>query len=196
MVKIVLYRGLKEPQHIPDTTHQQFLDADMSRQIAKREWEVQQRRLTSRARQAAISGLRKVSPGAARMGERVLPDPNEYARHRVKKTWTDPHLTPAQQFSDSLEVALKYAGKDGYVVSITPEYDEVEEYDWGTNHESMQTNEGNYFPMPYTLYEIPPWQLKENAERWQMHEQSAKELRAERGESDQELRGEGRRSMR
>ncbi len=196
MAKIVLYRGLKGPQNIPDTTQEQFLDANLSLQISQREWDVEQRKLTSRARQTAISGLQKVSTGAAQLGERIIPNPGAHALHRLKKAWTDPHLTPAQQFSDSLEVALNYAGKDGYVVSIAPEYDEVEKYDWGTNHESMATKEGYFFPMAYTLYEIPVWQLKENAEAWHMNEESARELREQRGEEDFEFRGEGGKSMR
>ena len=192
MAKIILYRGLQESQHIPKTTQEQFLDAYLSLQIAQRERKIEQKKLTAHARQGVISGLRKVSLETARVGERVLPDPTLHSLHRLQKASEDSHLVFSQQFSDSLEIALKYAGEDGYVVSISPEYGEVRKYEWGTNHELIEVENGRYLQMPYTLYEIPPWQLKENAESWHMKEQSTRELRELRGEIGRESHGENR----
>lgn len=196
MSKIILYRGLKEQQRELQTSREQFLDAHLSWKIAQRERDVESGKLKSRARQSVIGHLDKLDSGVAQFAEKFLPDPNKHAKKLLHKAQSSPHINPAQQFSDSLDIALKYAGENGYVVSISPEYAEVEEYEWGTNHESVQIKGGGFISMPYTLYEIPTWELTEHGEQWHMKEQSVKDLREHPEESNYESRGEGRMVMR
>lgn len=171
MSKIILYRGLKEPQKLSATTKEDYQSAYLSYRIAQRERDVEAGKLANRAREAVIRKATTVSPQAGVMLSNSIPDPAAHSKKRLQHASHNEHLSPHQQFSDSLQIAMKYAGEDGYIVSIQPEMLEVEKYDWGTNHEQIEVAEGLYTSLPYTLYEIPSHELYENAVNWDIQEQ-------------------------
>ncbi len=86
-----------------------------------------------------------------------------------------------QQFSDMEQVAIKFAGEGGTIVSIAMDLKEAEDYKPTVSSEAINIGSDKFIRMSYYNYQIPSVDLEENSKRWYKREVSVEEFKSERG---------------